>query len=59
MKQTLQIVDLVNLFAFTGLGVVAIRQWRRRQDAAAAWAAASFAAIAFVVVLGRLIPEEP
>jgi len=59
MHEAVQIVDLVNLVAFTGLGAVAIRQWRRRQDAAAAWAAASFAAIAFVVLLGRVIPDEP
>ena len=59
MKQAVQIVDLVNLVAFTGLGVVALRQWQRRRDTAAAWAAASFGAIALVVLLGRVVPEDP
>ena len=59
MKQAVQIVDLVNLVAFTGLGAIAVTQWRRRRDRAAAWAAASFVSIAFVVLLGRLVPEEP
>lgn len=59
MKLAVQIVSLVNLFAFTGLAVVAIRQWHIRRDAAGAWAAAGFAAIGVVVLLGRALPDEP
>ena len=59
MKLAVQIVGLVNLVAFTGLAAVAIRQWRIRRDRAGAWAAASFGAIGIVVLLGRVIPEEP
>ncbi len=59
MKLAVQIVGLVNLVAFTGLAAVAIRQWRIRRDAAGAWAAAGFAAIGVVVLLGPAIPDEP
>ena len=59
MKLAVQIVGLVNLVAFTGLAAVALRQWRLRRDAAGAWAAASFAAIGVVVLVGRALPDEP
>lgn len=59
MKLAVQIVGLVNLVAFTGLALVAIRQWRIRRDAAGAWAAASFAAIGVVVLIGRGLPDQP
>ena len=52
-------MGLVNLVAFTGLAAVAISQWHIRRDAAGAWAAASFAAIGAVVLLGRALPDEP
>ena len=59
MKLAVQIVGLVNLVAFAGLAAVAVRQWRVRRDAAAAWAAASFAAIGFVVLVGEALPDDP
>jgi signal transduction histidine kinase len=59
VKLAVQIVGLVNLVAFTGLAAVALRQWRLRRDAAGAWAAASFAAIGVVVLVGRALPDEP
>jgi signal transduction histidine kinase len=41
------------------LAVVAIRRWRMRRDAAAAWLALAFFAIAVLVTLGRLVPAHP
>jgi signal transduction histidine kinase len=49
----------VNLVAFAALAAVAIRQWRRRRDEAARWAAACFATLGVVVLVGRLLPEHP
>jgi signal transduction histidine kinase len=56
---TARVFEYVNLVAFTALGVAAIRQWRLRQDTAAGWAAAAFGSIAFVVLVGRAVPEHP
>jgi signal transduction histidine kinase len=49
----------VNLVAFAALAGVAIRQWRRRRDEAARWAAACFATLGVVVLVGRVLPEHP
>jgi signal transduction histidine kinase len=59
MERAVRIVELVNLAAFVALAGVAVRQWRIRRDVAAAWAAAAFASLAVVLLLGRLLPEEP
>lgn len=59
MEQAVRIVELVNLAAFTALAAVAVRQWRIRRDVAAAWAAAAFAALAVVLLLGSLLPTDP
>jgi signal transduction histidine kinase len=59
VEDAVRIVELVNLAAFVALAVVAVRQWRLRRERAAAWAAASFAALAFVLLLGRVLPDEP
>ena len=59
MEQAVRIVELVNLAAFTALAGVAVRQWRIRRDVAAAWAAAAFAALAVVLLLGSLLPTDP
>jgi signal transduction histidine kinase len=49
----------VNLVAFAALAAIAIRQWRRRRDDAARWAAACFATLGVVVLVGRLLPDHP
>jgi signal transduction histidine kinase len=59
MEQAVRIVELVNLAAFIALAAVAVRQWRIRRDVAAAWAAAAFAALAVVLLLGNLLPTDP
>ena len=45
--------------AFTALAVVTIVHWRSRQDAQAAWAAATFAVIGGVELLARAVPQHP
>lgn len=49
----------LNLALFTLVGLVALREWRRRRFRAGLWAALAFGALAFVVDVGRLLPEEP
>ena len=53
------VIGYFNLVAFAALGIIAIREWRRRRQRAAAWAAASFGALGIVVVLGQLVPDDP
>jgi signal transduction histidine kinase len=59
LKQAIDSVNWLNLVAFTALAALAIGRWRARRDRAAAWAAASFATLGIVVLLGRLVPEHP
>jgi signal transduction histidine kinase len=59
LHATAQVFSYLNLVAFAALGAVTIGHWRTRQEAAAAWAAASFGAIGLVVLLSRAVPEHP
>lgn len=59
MKDAVAVVDWLNLAAFVGLAVLAIRRWQVRREQAAAWAATSFVVLAVVVLVGRLLPEDP
>jgi signal transduction histidine kinase len=54
-----QILDYVNLVAFTVAAVVALRHWRAGRGRGALWAALTFVSLAIVVDVGRLLPEEP
>ena len=58
-QQAVDVVNWVNVVAFAALAAVAIRQWRRRRDEAARWAAACFATLGIVVLVSRLLPEHP
>lgn len=58
MRQAVDVVDIVTLVLFAAVAVVCVRQWRRQQAPTAFWAALAFVAIAWVVVAGRLVPEE-
>jgi PAS domain S-box-containing protein len=48
----------LNDLLFLALGLVALRHWRRRQDEAAAWVAATFMSLGFVVAIGALLPTD-
>jgi signal transduction histidine kinase len=59
LQRAVDVVNWLNLVAFAVLAVVAIRQWRSRRDDAARWAAACFATLGIVVLVGRLLPSDP
>jgi signal transduction histidine kinase len=59
LQHAVDIVNWVNLVAFAVLAAVAIRQWRGRREDAARWAAACFATLGGVVLVGRLLPDHP
>jgi signal transduction histidine kinase len=59
LKVAVETLQYVSLVAYAVLAVATINQWRRRRDRAAAWAAAAFAALGIVVVLGQILPEKP
>jgi signal transduction histidine kinase len=58
VARLVELVGYLNLVAYTALGLVALRLWRTRGSRAGPWAAASFGAIALVLVTGRLLPTE-
>jgi signal transduction histidine kinase len=59
MQSVTAVLGYLNLALFTLVGLVALREWRRRRFRAGLWAALAFGALAFVVDVGRLLPEEP
>jgi signal transduction histidine kinase len=50
---------ILNSAAFVTLAVVAVRQWRRRRDAASGWLAFAFLSLGVIVSIGRLVPAHP
>ncbi len=59
MEELNEFLRLAQLVVFVGLGVTAFVQWGRRRDRAAGWLAATFGVLAYVVLMGRLIPDDP
>src|SRR3954452_12642713 len=59
MKGANDALGIVNLVAFAALAAVAIRQWWTRRNRAAGWIALAFAALGFVAVVGRVLPDHP
>jgi signal transduction histidine kinase len=51
-------VQYVNLVLYTVVAVFAVRQWTRHRERAALWAAVTFVALAIVVDIGRLVPDD-
>jgi signal transduction histidine kinase len=52
-------LEYLNLAAFVALALLTARLWRRRPGTASFWAMLTFAALALVTVVGRLLPEHP
>jgi signal transduction histidine kinase len=52
-------MQYVNLVLFAGLAGVCLVAARRHRTAAAAWAAATFGVLGFVVLVGAIVPDEP
>jgi signal transduction histidine kinase len=59
LDEAVAVVSWLNVVAFVGLAVLALRRWRARKDGTGAWAAAGFVTLGVVVVVGRILPEEP
>ena len=59
MSAILHVLDLVNLALYTAVALVAIYQWRKGRGPAALWAALTFGALALVVDIAPLLPEDP
>lgn len=59
MHESVQVVSYVNVVAFVALALLAVWHWHSRRDRAAAWAAASFLALGFVVLAGRAVGQHP
>jgi signal transduction histidine kinase len=59
VQQVVSVLEVLNIVAFTGLALLALREWLRRRDAAILWAALAFATLSFVTIVGRLIPSHP
>ena len=53
-----EFLQLLQLFAFVGLGLAALVQWRRTRSEAAAWLAASFGSLGAIVIVSRFLPEH-
>src|SRR4051794_35835812 len=59
MKTAVEIVGYVNLALYVLAGGAAMRVSRRTGSRAGAWAAATFGSLALVVVVARLLPQDP
>lgn len=59
MKDVVEIVQYVNLGLYTIVAVAAVWLWRRHRERAGLWAALGFVALASIVDVGPLLPEDP
>jgi hypothetical protein len=58
VKTTQDVLEVVQLVEFLILGIAATVQWLKRRSESTAWLAATFGALAVVVVTARFIPEH-
>ncbi len=59
MRQAVELVGILNLVLFAAIAVVCVRQWSRERAPTALWAALAFVSLAAVIVVGKLLPDEP
>jgi signal transduction histidine kinase len=60
LRTLVQILDYINLAAFTLAAVLALAHWRAGHGGRASlWAAGTFVSLAIVVDVGLLLPDEP
>jgi signal transduction histidine kinase len=60
VREAVELVGIVNLVLFGAIAIVAVRQWRREPASRTGlWAALAFVSLTWVIVAGRLLPEEP
>jgi hypothetical protein len=48
-------LEIVNLFAFVGLAIITLVQWRRRRDRPSFWMTLTFIDLAVVAIAGRVL----
>ncbi|MDQ3953527.1 MAG: PAS domain-containing sensor histidine kinase [Actinomycetota bacterium] len=58
MERLHDVLGYVQLVLYVGLGLIALIQWRRRGGKPAAWVAATFGALAAVIVISEFLPEH-
>ena len=60
MRQAVEVVGVVNVVLFVAVALVAVRAWRRDpRERTGFWAALAFVSLAWVIVAGRVFPEDP
>jgi signal transduction histidine kinase len=60
VRQAVEVVGVVNVVLFVMVAVVAVREWRRNPaERTGFWAALAFVSLAWVIVAGLVLPEEP
>ena len=59
MRHGVEFVGIINLVLFATIAVVCVRQWRSKRAVTALWAALAFVTLAWVIVAGRLLPQDP
>jgi signal transduction histidine kinase len=59
VKDVVEIVQFVNLGLYTLVAVAAVWLWWRHRERAGLWAALGFVALALIIDVGRLLPEDP
>ena len=59
MRNVVELLQYLNLALYTAVAVAAIWVWRTQRERAGVWAALTFAALAVVVDVGPLLPDEP
>jgi signal transduction histidine kinase len=59
MRSIVEYLGYANLALLTLVALVALRTWRAGRGRAGLWAALAFAALALVVDVGRVLPEDP
>ncbi len=59
MKDVVDIAQYVNLGLYTIVAVAAVWLWLRHRELAGLWAALAFVALALIVDVGPLLPDDP
>ncbi|HUQ23501.1 MAG TPA: ATP-binding protein [Gaiellaceae bacterium] len=59
MRHAVELVGILNLVLFAAIAGVCLRQWRRERATSALWATLAFVTLAWVIVAGRVLPQDP
>src|SRR5688500_3500221 len=58
MQEANRVLEWLNLILFTGLSISAARSWLSQRSKSAGWIALTFGTLAFVSILGRIVPVD-